>query len=45
LFATKYLVVGFDIKENRVLELMSGLDSTLEIDNEILQDVLVNISP
>ena len=42
LFATKYSVVGFDINTNRILELMSGFDSTLEVDNEILQSVLVN---
>ena len=27
LFATKYSVVGFDINENRISELMSGVDS------------------
>ncbi len=42
LFATKYSVIGFDINENRVSELMSGLDSTLELDHEILQLVLVS---
>jgi UDP-N-acetyl-D-glucosamine/UDP-N-acetyl-D-galactosamine dehydrogenase len=42
LFATKYSVVGFDINTNRVLELMSGVDSTLEVDSEILQSVMVN---
>jgi UDP-N-acetyl-D-galactosamine dehydrogenase len=41
LFATKYAVVGFDINTNRISELMSGVDSTLEIDNETLQSVLV----
>ncbi len=41
LFAAKYSVVGFDINENRISELMSGIDSTLEIDNEILQSVLI----
>ena len=44
LFATKYPVVGFDINENRISELMSGFDSTLEVDNESLQSVLVNDS-
>ena len=44
LFATKYSVVGFDINTNRVSELMSGVDSTLEVDNETLQSVLVNDS-
>ena len=42
LFATKYSVVGFDINENRISELMSGVDSTLEVDNETLQSVLVS---
>lgn len=42
LFATKYSVVGFDINQERVDELMSGVDSTLEVENEILQSVLVN---
>lgn len=40
LFATKYSVVGFDINEERVTELMTGIDSTLEVDNEVLQSVL-----
>ena len=42
LFATKYSVVGFDINPVRITELMSGVDSTLEVDNETLQSVLVN---
>ena len=42
LFATKYPVVGFDINTNRISELMSGVDSTLEIDNETLQSVLID---
>ena len=41
LFATKYPVVGFDINSGRITELMSGLDSTLEVDNETLKSVLV----
>lgn len=41
LFATKYPVVGFDINKNRVAELQSGVDSTLEIDDDVLQSVLV----
>ena len=35
-------VVGFDINTSRVAELMSGVDSTLEVDNETLQSVLVS---
>ena len=42
LFATKFPVVGFDINSNRIVELMSGVDSTLEVDNETLRSVLVN---
>jgi UDP-N-acetyl-D-glucosamine/UDP-N-acetyl-D-galactosamine dehydrogenase len=41
LFATKYSVVGFDINTDRISELMSGIDSTLEVDNETLQSVLI----
>jgi len=41
LFATKYSVVGFDINTDRISELMSGVDSTLEVDNETLKSVLV----
>ncbi|WP_282163169.1 nucleotide sugar dehydrogenase [Ulvibacterium marinum] len=42
LFATKYAVVGFDINEERVSELKSGHDSTLEVPDNILQSVLKN---
>jgi len=42
LFATKYSVVGFDINTDRITELMTGVDSTLEVDNETLQSVLVD---
>jgi UDP-N-acetyl-D-galactosamine dehydrogenase len=42
LFATKYQVVGFDINDNRIASLRSGTDSTLEVSDEILQEVLVN---
>jgi UDP-N-acetyl-D-glucosamine/UDP-N-acetyl-D-galactosamine dehydrogenase len=41
LFATKYQVVGFDINQNRVKELNSGIDKTLEIEKELLQSVLL----
>ena len=41
LFATKYSVVGFDINTDRVAELMSGVDTTLEVDNETLKSVIV----
>lgn len=42
LFATKYPVVGFDINSNRIQELNAGIDSTLEIDTETLNNVLVS---
>ena len=41
LFATKYPVVGFDIDSNRISELISGIDSTLEVRKEALQSVLI----
>jgi len=41
LFATKYLVVGFDINESRVDSLRSGTDSTLEVEDDVLNEVLV----
>lgn len=41
LFATKYPVVGFDINQSRVAELNSGTDSTLEVEDALLQSVLV----
>ena len=41
LFATKYLVVGFDINERRVSELKKGIDTTLEIEKDVLKKVLV----
>jgi UDP-N-acetyl-D-galactosamine dehydrogenase len=41
LFATKYPVIGFDINQNRIKELNSGKDNTLEVEDDILQKVLV----
>ncbi|AWA28656.1 nucleotide sugar dehydrogenase [Flavobacterium magnum] len=41
LFATKYRVVGFDINQNRVQELNSGVDNTLEVEKELLESVLL----
>lgn len=40
LFATKYPVVGFDINQNRVNELNKGEDSTLEVEEDLLKQVL-----
>jgi UDP-N-acetyl-D-galactosamine dehydrogenase len=41
LFATKYNVVGYDINQIRIEELRNGHDVTLEVEDEILQDVLI----
>jgi len=41
LFATRYPVVGFDIKQKRVDELMSGHDHTFEVEDEDLLSVLI----
>jgi len=45
LFATKYPVVGFDINKARVAELITGTDSTLEVEPDILKSVLLSSSP
>ena len=45
LFATKYPTVGFDINQARIAELNSGTDSTLEVEDAILQSVLVTENP
>ncbi|OCK52679.1 UDP-N-acetyl-D-galactosamine dehydrogenase [Chryseobacterium sp. CBo1] len=42
LFATRYPVVGFDINQKRIEELQKGKDTTLEIDDNILQSVLLS---
>lgn len=42
LFSTKYKTVGFDINQARVEELMRGIDTTLEVDNKILQEAIRN---
>lgn len=42
LFATKFSVIGFDINKPRVAELMSGFDSTLEVEKDLLQSSLVD---
>lgn len=45
LFATKYAVVGFDVKKERVEELKQGEDRTLEVDSDTLKKVLRTSSP
>lgn len=39
-FAKQFFVVGFDINKQRISELNSGLDKTLEVDNDNLKSVL-----
>ena len=39
-FAEKYKVIGFDINPQRISELNSGIDSTLEIESGLLNLVL-----
>lgn len=45
LLATKYPVVGFDINAPRVAALNGGHDSTLEVEDEVLQSVLLQENP
>lgn len=40
-FAKKYPVVGFDVKKARLAELQAGHDSTLEVEDQNLQSVLI----
>lgn len=42
LFATQYAVVGFDINQSRVASLQSGTDTTLEVEDAVLQKVLLD---
>jgi UDP-N-acetyl-D-glucosamine/UDP-N-acetyl-D-galactosamine dehydrogenase len=44
LFATKHAVVGFDINQGRITSLKKGIDTTLEIDSQTLQKVLLEKS-
>ena len=44
LFATKYAVVGFDINSDRVADLKIGVDATQEVADDLLKEVLRNIS-
>ncbi|NRB84878.1 MAG: nucleotide sugar dehydrogenase [Winogradskyella sp.] len=39
-FAKQFFVVGFDINKQRIHELNSGVDKTLEVDNDNLKSVL-----
>ena len=42
LFAKKYSVVGYDIKEHRILEINAGIDSTNEVSPDVLKVALAN---
>ena len=44
LFATKHVVVGFDINQERITSLSKGIDTTLEIDTQTLKNVLLEKS-
>ena len=41
-FAKKYNTVGFDINQSRINELRSGKDTTLEVEDDLLQQVLAS---
>ena len=41
-FAKKYPTIGFDINKNRIQELRSGKDNTLEVEDDLLQEVLAS---
>lgn len=41
-FGKKFMTVGFDINQSRVDELNSGTDSTLEVEDKDLQEVLAS---
>ncbi len=43
-FAKKFPTIGFDIDSKRVAELNSGVDHTLEVENDLLQSVLISDS-
>lgn len=42
LMSTKYKTVGFDMNQSRVDELISGHDSTLEVEDKLLQEAIKN---
>lgn len=42
LFATKHAVIGFDINQPRVASLKTGTDTTFEITDAVLQEVLLD---
>jgi nucleotide sugar dehydrogenase len=42
LFSTKYPTIGFDVNEKRVDSLMTGRDTTLEVEDHLLQGAIKN---
>lgn len=44
-FAKKFPVIGFDIDKKRIADLHSGIDQTLEIEDELLQSVVIENTP
>ena len=40
LFSTKYSTIGYDMNQKRVNELMQGKDSTMEVEEELLQKAI-----
>ena len=45
LFATKYPVVGFDVKATRIKALKAGKDETGEVPDETLNELLLDAIP
>lgn len=41
-FAKKFSVVGFDLKKDRIADLLNGHDKNLEVDDENLKSILTN---
>ena len=44
-FAKKFPVIGFDIDNQRINSLNSGVDSTLEVEDDLLKSVLLSNNP
>ena len=44
-FSKYYPVTGFDINNKRIEELKSGIDNTLEVDESLLKQVLIDNAP
>lgn len=42
LFSTKYPTIGYDMNQQRVAELMTGRDATLEVADDLLKDAIYN---